>query len=71
MSAEKLTIVQKNNITPFTTLEKSSVKTKTRVNINELIARVKNKQRKENKQNLIWLLSLTTFVAIIGIISAY
>ena len=71
MSAEKLNIVSENNITPFKTPEKSSVKTKARVNINDLIARVKKEERKESKQNLIWLFLLTTFVAIIGIILAY
>ena len=71
MSAEKLTIVEKNNITPFTTLEKSSVKTKTRVNINDLIARVKKEERKENKHNLVLFSLLATFVGIITIIIAY
>ena len=71
MSAEKLNIVNENNITTFKTPEKISVKTKARVNINDLIARVKKEERKESKQNLIWLFLLTSFVAIIGIILAY
>tara|TARA_B110001450_G_scaffold251051_1_gene270612 strand:+ start:212 stop:427 length:216 start_codon:yes stop_codon:yes gene_type:complete len=71
MSAEKLNIVNENNITPFEAPEKSSVKVKPRVNINDLIARVKKEERKENKHNLVLFSLLATFVGIITIIIAY
>jgi hypothetical protein len=71
MSAEEITISKNNNAVPFQTPKKSNPAIQTRVNINDLIARVKKEERKESKQNLVLFCLLSSFVAIMGIILAY
>ena len=71
MSAEKITIIRDNNVTSFPTPEKSNPSIQTRVNINDLIARVKKEERKESKQNLVLFCLLSSFVVVMGVILAY
>ena len=71
MSAEKIATIGKKDVTLYITPEKSNPAIKNRVNINDLIARVKKEEKKESKQNLVLFCLLTSFVAVMGIILAY
>ena len=70
MSTEK--IIKKKQI-PSTSMtsEESRGKTSSRVNINHLIARVKEQEKKENKTNLIYLSLFGVLILSIGIILSF
>ena len=70
MSTEK--IIKKKQI-PSTSMtsEESRGKTSSRVNINHLIARVKEQEKKENKTNLIYLSLFGVLILSVGIILSF
>jgi len=70
MSTEK--IIKKKQI-PSTSMtsEESKGKTSSRVNINHLIARVKEQEKKENKTNLIYLGLFGVLIFSVGIILSF
>jgi hypothetical protein len=70
MSTEK--IIKKKQI-PSTSMtsEESKGKTSSRVNINHLIARVKEQEKKENKTNLIYLSLFGVLILSVGIILSF
>jgi hypothetical protein len=70
MSTEK--IIKKKQIRSTSmTSEESRGKTSSRVNINHLIARVKEQEKKENKTNLIYLSLFGVLILSVGIILSF
>ncbi len=68
MSAEKIAPIGKENLeTPQ--FNKQSFES--RVDINNLLARAREREKKENKTNLVFFFLVTTLIFIIGIILSF
>ena len=70
MSAEKINN-EKNILTATVTPEDSEKTTSGRVDINNLIARVRLEKQKENKINLVFLSLIVSVIIIVGIILSF
>ena len=72
MSAEKIIdIKEENTIILKTAEEVDKKKTSGRVDINTLMARARNEQRKENKTNLIFLGLFAALIPVVGTILSF
>tara|TARA_B110000914_G_C15279882_1_gene361573 strand:- start:30 stop:248 length:219 start_codon:yes stop_codon:yes gene_type:complete len=72
MSTEKfIDIKEENTIILKTAEEVNKKKTSGRVDINNLMARARIEQRKENKTNLVFLGLFSTLILIIGTILSF
>ena len=72
MSAEKIIDIKKENTIILKTPEEvNKRKTSGRVDINNLMARARIEQRKENKTNLVFLGLFSTLILIIGTILSF
>ena len=71
VSTEKLTKIQVNNITPFLTPEGDEKVQKKRVDINDLLSRVRDEKKKANKVNLIFFGLFTSLVFVVGVILSF
>jgi hypothetical protein len=67
MSAEKI-ISKEDNISALVTPEVLEKELPGRVNINELLARVREEKKKENKVNLIFFGLFASIIFVVGII---
>ena len=68
MSAEKILNTSEKNLTPFMTPEESKNNTTNRVDINDLLARVRDRKNHEKKINLIFFGLFSALILIAGII---
>ena len=71
MSTEKLTKIQVNNFTPFLTPEGDEKVQKKRVDINDLLSRVRDEKKKANKVNLIFFGLFTSLVFVVVVILSF
>ena len=71
MSAEKIINIDGNNFSPLEKPNFKDEKIKNRVNINELLARVREEKKKEGKVNIIFFGLLASLVFIAGIILSF
>ena len=68
MSAEKITISKEQDLTPVMTPKESEAKFTQRVDINDLLARVRKERQKENKVNLAFFSIFASLILVVGII---
>jgi len=71
MSLEKIFPPEKKKFETLTTPEVNKEKTNSRVDINHLLAKVREEKRKENTTNMIIFISIASFVFIVGIILSF
>ena len=71
MSLEKIFPAEKKKFETLTTPEVNKEKTNSRVDINHLLAKVREEKRKENTTNMIIFISIASFVFIVGIILSF
>ena len=71
VSTEKIIIYGKEDLAPLRPLEESKNKNANRVDINDLLARVREEKKKENKVNLVFFGLFTSMVFIVGIILSF
>ena len=71
MSLEKIFPPEKKKFETLTTPEVNKKKTNSRVDINHLLAKVREEKRKENTTNMIIFISIASFVFIAGIILSF
>ena len=72
MSAEKIVSTEINDLPPLTTPVKSEeVSSSGRVDINNLLARVREEKKKENKMNLVFFCLFASLIFIVGIILSF
>tara|TARA_B100000767_G_C19563617_1_gene450163 strand:- start:94 stop:309 length:216 start_codon:yes stop_codon:yes gene_type:complete len=71
MSAEKIIISDKDNLPPLETPIFKEEKIKGRVDINDLLARARSKQKQETKTNFVFFGMFVGLVLIIGIILSF
>jgi hypothetical protein len=71
VSTEKLTKIEVNNLTPFLTPKGDEKVLKKRVDINDLLSRVRDEKKKANKVNLIFFGLFTSLVFIVGVILSF
>ena len=70
MSAEKI-VVEEHNLNLLETPEVIEKKLSGRVDINELLARVREEKKKENKVNIVFLSLFASLILIVGIILSF
>ena len=68
MSAEKISISNTNNLPPLKTSVLKVDKIKNKVDINDLLARVREEKIRENKTNLIFVSLIASVILVVGII---
>lgn len=68
MSAEKIINTDKQNFTTLSTPEEGKKIHPNRVDINDLLARVRDEKKKENKINIVFFSLFASVVLIFGII---
>tara|TARA_B100000780_G_scaffold258858_1_gene209447 strand:+ start:601 stop:816 length:216 start_codon:yes stop_codon:yes gene_type:complete len=71
MSLEKIIPAEEKKFETLTTPEVNKEKTNSRVDINHLLAKVREEKRKENTTNMIIFISIASFVFIVGIILSF
>ena len=72
MSAEKIVSTEINDLPPSTTPVKiEEVSSSGRVDINNLLARVREEKKKENKMNLVFFCLFASLIFIVGIILSF
>ena len=71
MSAEKITITGEKNISTLSTPLVEEKELPGRVDINDLLARVREEKKKENKVNLVFFGLFTSLIVIVGIILSF
>ena len=71
MSLEKIFPAEKKKSETLTTPEVNKEKTNSRVDINHLLAKVREEKRKENTTNMVIFISIASFVFIAGIILSF
>mgnify|MGYP001156705104 CR=1 FL=1 len=71
MSIEKLINTEQQNYTSFTTPIGEEKKISARVDINNLLARVRAEKKKENKINLVFFGLFVALIFIVGIILSF
>ena len=70
MSAEKITYEEKK-LETLTTPEVNKEETNSRVDINHLLAKVREEKKKENKVNLVFFGLISLLVLIVGILLSF
>ena len=71
MSLEKIIPAEEKKFETLTTPEVNKEKTNSRVDINHLLAKVREEKKKENTTNMIIFISIASFVFIVGIILSF
>jgi hypothetical protein len=71
MSLEKIFPPEKKKFETLTTPEVNKEKTNSQVDINHLLAKVREEKRKENTTNMVIFISIASFVFIAGIILSF
>ena len=72
MSAEKINSIEVNDLPPLTTPKNSEeVSSSGRVDINDLLARVREEKKKENKVNFIFFGLFASVIFVVGIILSF
>tara|TARA_B100000767_G_C19356938_1_gene366205 strand:- start:90 stop:305 length:216 start_codon:yes stop_codon:yes gene_type:complete len=71
MSAEKINISDSNNLPPLATPDLKEEKIKGRVDINNLLARVREEEKKETKINIVFFGLFASLVIVVGIILSF
>jgi hypothetical protein len=71
MSAEKIINTKDNTINTIDTLEVDEKAFSGRVDINNLLARVRNEKQEENKINFIFFIMFAALVLIAGILLSF
>ena len=71
MSLEKIFPAEKKKFDTLTTPEVNKEKTNSRVDINHLLAKVREEKRKENTTNMVIFISIASFAFIAGIILSF
>ena len=71
MSAEKIINNEQQNLAPLMTSEGGEKTTKTRVDINDLIKRVREEKKKENKINLVFFSLFASLIFVVGLILSF
>ena len=71
MSLEKIFPAEKKKFETLTTPEVNKEKTNSRVDINHLLAKVREEKRKENTTNMVIFISIASFIFIAGIILSF
>ena len=71
MSAEKITSIDTNSLPPLSTSEKGEEVRLKRVDINDLLARARKKNKQENLVNLIFLGLFVALILTVGIILSF
>ena len=71
MSLEKIIPAEEKKLETLTTPEVNKEKTNSRVDINHLLAKVREEKRKENTTNMVIFISIASFVFIVGIILSF
>ena len=67
MSGEQITAKQLNNTTSINSSEKSK---KTKVNINDLLYKIREEKNKEKKENYVFLSLVIGVLAVTGVIAS-
>ena len=70
MSAEKITSTEEDNLVNLETPNDARPKFDGRVDINDLIARVREEKKKENKVNFVFFGLFSSLILVVGIILA-
>jgi hypothetical protein len=68
MSAEKISISKEQDLAQVMTPKESEAKFTQRVDINDLLARVRKERQKENKVNLAFFSIFASLILVVGII---
>ena len=68
MSTEKLINTEQQNFSSLATPEVEEKKVTARVDINDLIARVRKEKKQENKINIFFFVVVSSLVLVVGII---
>ena len=68
MSTEKLINTEQQNFSSLATPEVEEKKATARVDINDLIARVRKEKKQENKINIFFFVVVSSLVLVVGII---
>jgi hypothetical protein len=71
MSLEKISISDERNISTLVTPKVVNNETSGRVNINDLLARVREEKKKEGKINIVFFGLLTSLVFVAGLILSF
>ena len=71
MSSEKVIPAEEKKLETLTTPEVNKEETNSRVDINHLLAKVREEKRKENTTNMVIFISIASFVFIVGIILSF
>lgn len=71
MSAEKIINNEQQNLASLMTSEGGEKTTKTRVDINDLIKRVREEKKKENKINLVFFSLFASLIFVVGLILSF
>ena len=70
MSAEKI-VIGEQNLTTLETPEVENKKLPGRVDINDLLARVREEKKRENKGNMVFFCLFASLVLVVGIILSF
>ena len=71
MSAEKIINHEQQELTPLMTSEGGEQAIKTRVDINDLIKRVREEKKKENKINIVFFSLFASLIFVVGLILSF
>ena len=71
MSSEKINSTEINNFPPSRAPIFKEENTKSRVDINDLLARVREEKKKENKVNLVFLGLFSGLILVVGTILSF
>ena len=71
MSAEKISVTEDKSLLNFSNPKEANKKIPGRVNINELLDRVRDEKKRQNKINLIFLGFFASFIFVVGIILSF
>ena len=71
MSSEKISIASEKDISILVTPEVPKKELPGRVDINDLLARVREEKKKENKVNLVFLGLFASVILVVGIILSF
>jgi hypothetical protein len=71
MSSEKVIPAEEKKLETLTTPEVNKEETNSRVDINHLLAKVREEKKKENTTNMVIFISIASFVFIVVIILSF
>ena len=71
VSTEKLINIEQQKFTSLVTPEVEVKKMSARVDINELLARVRKEKKKENKLNMVFFSLFASLILVVGIILSF